>query len=590
MTAAASAILSFVFARRSSRACDAMEPRARYRRALAAIFAFFFLLFGTGTQQASAKRCGPFHFLKSTHDLVKQQHANSLLLLRSGDQEGTGFLIDALQGLFLTARHVVASSIADSSIPVSGTDASGQPVKLEVVDNDAKYDVALLRTIDFGKFRNETAFELSFDSPWTDTKITFPGLAFATDVDVTPTMPVPNTFVYNAAGNIILRTQVRSGDSGSPVFTDRGMVIGIMIRNQTSDQAVVVPVEYLRTFLLKHVGGIPGHGESPAEKFRDLILHESNGSELEDKLLPNKVPPQVSNFQLAGTIHLLIDGKMLHRIQAKLLDCPLYEAAYERGLGRVAAELYAAQKLAFAQPLVDQPGPDGAALAARKIFAMAEAEARVGNSRAAQFLYEDAAKTFSVAIQKSLDQTQGKFAVVLAGGASEPQEAARRVTKAYDQLQLVSTLPSFQTVPASAKRSDKFGVLLHDFYEATKRSAKLSPRGLTKQESEKLMVAAGWTAVVSKTDTWSALGYRALGDVLAADGKYDAAAKSYATAWQKGLNNKSVLNDFGFVKLKASDTDVSGPKYFDAKRILDETALTKDTTTKLLFKTGDIKY
>lgn len=101
--------------------------------------------------QSMAAPCNYFRHPPMNLLAADSKYKLSVIHITSGRKEGTAFLIDEKQGLFLTARHVVEASIAEngeSPKPVIGRfeELNAAPFNLRVVADDVRLDVALLKT------------------------------------------------------------------------------------------------------------------------------------------------------------------------------------------------------------------------------------------------------------------------------------------------------------------------------------------------------------------------------------------------------------------------------------------------------------
>ena len=179
---------------------------------------------------------------------------HAVLMIRSGVELGTAFLIDQDRGWFLTARHVVEPSILQSR-GVSGrfAEVGAQDFELSVIADDDGYDVALLEAVDDVQFRNRKELELSFFLPekqdvtvvgatWRGT----PGNSGRTWKAELVSIG-PKEFSINSEGQISV-DGVRD-KSGSPVIkASDGLVIGV-VSEQDGERGFATPISSLTHFL-----------------------------------------------------------------------------------------------------------------------------------------------------------------------------------------------------------------------------------------------------------------------------------------------------------------------------------------------------
>ena len=464
------------------------------------------------SESKSPKPCGDFEFGGSNFTHAREIHQKALLFVKSGDSKGTAFLIDALNARFLTARHVVLPSINDPSTPITGKsgEPNASPVKLHLLDEDEGLDVAVIQAEQPHPFQNAIAFELSLSEPSKQSEVTFPGLALAGDDDVTATMPSPSTFEFDSSAHIVFRTTVLAGDSGSPVFTSQGLVVGVILNSQRAAQATAVPMMNLAEFLMR------SPVEQPSKDFENAALQ--NSPLLRDTLKPDRTPPAISNLNLAVGLHLLAAGDDLRKIPAELVECPIVKAATDRGLNALAYRI-----ISRAAELRLQAVPDPrqrAAAVGRTILARAQQPGNEKNAELARFLYHGAATNLLQAIGSSLEAEGGARLVSVFGTASEsPQALAERAKIIYAGIGLdppPNVEPAaFNTTSTSQRlKSDQFAALLHDYYVALSGEAQLSRSVDNSAILDKAIVVAGWAALVSRTPGWQAANYRALADTL----------------------------------------------------------------------------
>jgi hypothetical protein len=293
-----------------------------------------------------ASPCPDFHFLNSSFTAIRRDYEPALLYVWTGDnsrtKHGVAFLIETSPPYYLTARHVVALSINNSSRPIKGVAPGGQKTELTVVAENQSLDVALLKR---GSAPSDDVhpYEL-FLTKRAPENVTFSGLAFADETDLHSVPPKEDAFTYNNnATEMQLRVNIGEGDSGAPVYTEQGLVVGIVRSKQVVSQATAVTMNSLSDFLTQHALAIPLGG--PAWQLHDLLLRTSDREVLIKKLTPSQLGGRISNFQLLGAIKLILDHREdeLPQLEDEIIKCPIIEAAHDRGLRDAAVNLEVAR-------------------------------------------------------------------------------------------------------------------------------------------------------------------------------------------------------------------------------------------------------
>ena len=291
----------------------------------------------------SCAACPDFHFADSAFGAVEQDHNSALLYLWSGDKSsnhGVAFLIDEQASYYLTARHVVAQSIKNSSLQIHGVDYGGHKMLLHVVAENETFDVALLKSDRSLQGDRVLAYEL-FLGNMAPELVTFAGMAFDDAAHVKPHPPGGSRFSEGGNGTLELTVNTDEGDSGAPVYTNKGLVIGIVTNKKVISQATAVAVKHLSAFLIPHAINLSLDG--PVRDLHEFLLLNPEADALVDRLSPAHTPGRVSNFQLLGTINLILAHGEFYLLPLDLVHCPLSQAAFDRGLEDAATDLRVAE-------------------------------------------------------------------------------------------------------------------------------------------------------------------------------------------------------------------------------------------------------
>lgn len=229
-----------------------------------ASLAFIFLLIGCAATNAavSEKQAArrPFHDVAAAVVQVRQVDTGI----------GTGFVVD-VRGLVLTNNHIV-ERVADVDGKLSSgkyevcTVASGiqSCVPAEVVATDAEHDLALLKVdkrfpaaVEFGDDLALASGDLVYY--WGNVGLILPPTLFVGRFANRAEPPyTPIKFPV-----LVLDVSMNYGGSGSPVFNERGKVVGIMVgftkianqpdsANAGAPLAVAIPAAAIVEFIKKN--------------------------------------------------------------------------------------------------------------------------------------------------------------------------------------------------------------------------------------------------------------------------------------------------------------------------------------------------
>jgi hypothetical protein len=298
-------------------------------------------LLNTFPSFADTLPCKEFHFPDSDFASVERDHRPSLLYVWVGqnrDEHGVAFLIDASAGYYLTARHVVLDNINDSTQTISVIAVgSSQKLTLSVLAHDEKLDVALLKVSGPPADHSQAPYELFLSNP-APLDATFSGMAFTNASEVRPTQPKENRLSLSDDGQEMeLRVSTDFGDSGAPVYTKQGLVVGIVTGKKRLSDAIIIPIRNVSKFLSDHSMDLPH--TSGAWKLHDDILLSTNINNLRSELTPAHLPDRPSNFEFLSAIETILHKEELGRIDPNIVDCPVVQAAHDRGLQDAAFEL-----------------------------------------------------------------------------------------------------------------------------------------------------------------------------------------------------------------------------------------------------------
>lgn len=176
---------------------------------------------------------------KLEKDLVEVKETKADISIPSFDPKtiATGFLIDA-KGLMITNAHVVKKS---RNIRVFNT--KGQPFNAFVVRLDIARDVAIIK-IDDTKFKSSGSLPYGIRNTSTDIAEPIFTLGFPRDEIVYGEGYMSAKTGYN--GDTLscqIAVPANPGNSGGPVFNNKGEVIGILSARETQAEGAVFAIQ-----------------------------------------------------------------------------------------------------------------------------------------------------------------------------------------------------------------------------------------------------------------------------------------------------------------------------------------------------------
>jgi serine protease Do len=287
------------------------------------------LLTTVGTGQSFS--CRNFELPELGKDFIYLNYANAVLRLQSGDEAGTGYLIDADRGYVITAAHVIEASLKDPSVPISGInpEAGRKTYRLRHVRNlkSQNIDIALLQLVPSGAMSGVVPLDIALRPP----RPSRPAYVFGYPRGETAISQQPADYVQgNDDGTMTVKQAAFPGDSGSPLIDDTGKVVGTCIERvltqerHVSNEAVFIPVSAIQEILKKI--SINPRTRSLDEKIRN---HETSRDELARDLLPT--PKNLSNVELYSWAWYM----KFHpspRIASTHFPCPILRALVHRKL------------------------------------------------------------------------------------------------------------------------------------------------------------------------------------------------------------------------------------------------------------------
>jgi hypothetical protein len=497
--------------------------------------------------------CDDFRFAEAGFESIERDYLPSLLYLWSGSHKeahGVGFLIDATSSFYLTARHVVAASINDPKELIKGIGADQKQIALEVVADNEALDVALLRakTTPTMTSNNVIPYELYLENPPLG-DATFSGMAFSTADSVSSTQPKENRLTMTSDGRqMLLRVNTDFGDSGAPVYNIQGLVVGIVTGKQRISQAVIIPLQTISDFLTPFSTMQPLG--SAAWRLHDDIVNSPQLGALRIGLKPAHVPGRVSNFELLGAIEMILRNRELAKIDPVIVDCPLVEAAHDRGLKQAAFDLvksdapYVVEKKEQSEPPPSSPSTGGTdAKHAEAIGDVMFEHAADWQSRDLAFsqkLAREAQSNYVEAITDALQTDESPLYVFASSRDSNVtfQHKAGMVLTNMDIDKNAIDITAFTTQEKKSAVNDHFAELLNKYYHAAVAA------GAPAKTMTVLRTSAAWASLLAKSNAEKAESYKTLADALMRADKPDKAARSLAEVYKLRPTDLFVLETY----------------------------------------------
>ncbi|WP_053073686.1 serine protease [Bacillus sp. LL01] len=184
-------------------------------------------------------------FLLKSNELSKdsdiQAWKEAVVSINGNGRKGTGFVIDP-EGLIVTNFHVI-----DTMNPIQISFSNGEIFSAEILKTNPENDIALLKVEE--KIKDFPSLALSHEKVDPNQPIYIIG------------NPLAHTFIVNegTTGEMVhtslssdvltIDVPVHSGNSGSPVITPEGKVVGVVYATTDDNQGLAVPTKQILELL-----------------------------------------------------------------------------------------------------------------------------------------------------------------------------------------------------------------------------------------------------------------------------------------------------------------------------------------------------
>ncbi|MGD6775108.1 S1C family serine protease [Sutcliffiella horikoshii] len=184
-------------------------------------------------------------FLLKSNELSKDSHIQAwkeaIVTINGSGRKGTGFVIDPA-GLIVTNFHVI-----DKMKEIQVSFSNGEIYSAEVLKENPENDIALLKVA--AQKKDLSSLPLSDQKIEPNRPIYIIG------------NPLAHTFIVNEGTSgemvrssllsevLIIDVPVHSGNSGSPVLTEDGLVIGVVYATSKENKGLAIPAKQILELL-----------------------------------------------------------------------------------------------------------------------------------------------------------------------------------------------------------------------------------------------------------------------------------------------------------------------------------------------------
>lgn len=250
--------------------------------------------------------------------------SDAVIFLNADGEKGTGYLIDAENGLVLTAGHVVAYNQCDARSKrvkdIGGSLKDGTQVRLTLINSlcSEDKDLALLQLSPKDGMKGVRALNLTLRAPQELAVVTtlgYPQGERTQAVEVGHVERVSPLQIAHASA---------PGLSGSPAIDGRGYVIGTAVTQVSSASARFVPSSWALPLL---------QGIAPGPRVMELdraVRAGTSGGELTLALIPG--PRGLSSASLISWAEYIVQGVASYKRSGQYFRCPIVQAYMHRQL------------------------------------------------------------------------------------------------------------------------------------------------------------------------------------------------------------------------------------------------------------------
>lgn len=304
------------------------------------IFTFFLLFTITFNFAQDCSEDYRYVNVFNKHDIEKATFNLDIVTSRGG-----AFVIDKENGYLITAYHVVkANTRKKGKKSISGSNGiSDVKFEFEVVETlkDYGYDLALIKVVNLDKWKSEVramkiesmdvTFDYQFDTKKCHLSSFNSGLGYKsliTPVVLDGIQKIPLNELNKIHNVFIAHKRTNSGQSGSPLVNENGLVTGILIQSDISNNlSYFVPSIYFQHFIRKI---------NTTNKVKDLINKIENGGISQSdfkRLFDTKYyKDYLRNYEIAQFIEYFLSSTNRVSYLCEWFKCPLFRILDQRRL------------------------------------------------------------------------------------------------------------------------------------------------------------------------------------------------------------------------------------------------------------------
>ena len=494
--------------------------------------------------------CGPFRFPSfQTQDFERHflyPHRNAILRLELKGEAGTGFLIDSERGLVVTARHVVKFAVKDHDLTIDGFSKMfpNETLKLRVVDaTTPSIDVAVLQTVPPNKLSAAPSVQFSLTPPTPGSPVVYAGFPNGGQTLVPGNAKISE---MDEAQSLTIRGATISGDSGSPVFDEHGLVIGIVTDGKTNLLGSIQSSLAFEALLLRLAPS------SKASSLFDSILGNPIPQNFEMQFRPSASKDGATNLDLLGLMKLLNKIENLTPSQKQKVWCPLYLSAHHRFMDSP-VKFITHHLPRFALPDVG-----------RNNFKMGKIYGLLGKTDKASEIHTLAQNQLLEASQDYIARKPDPIMGIACNVSSTQQNPLPVLQTAKKLLESGGLSPNIlinhrqtESPPKcdSASTDVVLSGLLRDLTLINFELAELGDEQV-EQNQQAATTLAALATLLSPGSQLHAPNLALLGDVARKRGDFKFSAGAYAGAWQNGEKAKWVITNFRHSRSKLETLDI----------------------------------
>lgn len=501
-----------------------------------------------------------------TKEQIYERYAGAVLRIQNEESKGTGYLIDSDKGYVLTAAHVVDPALKNPALPISATtrDLPGVELFLEVVMEDRKHDLVLLRSKDPSGLRSLKALDVSLQFPKEGRPLyamgypTYPTQKSDPEKGLVVLEKESAELVDSANGLLIVKQSNFPGESGSPLIDETGLVIAtcrerIGGSDLGSDTAEYVPMSRALDLIKK----IP-----PSPRIMSLDKRIQSNSISKDELVIHLLPldGRCSNVELLtwSFVAAGLPSQTYAKARA-LFTCPIFQSLTERSL--VVAAMSIAHLLGSAD------AGRALLLSGKRAVEMEEPESAREMLAASVISLRAAINEWGSANPEGLSQALCRSGILNRttalndGGDGASLGGAQWLTIDVEPAEWGNSLPSLKRSLCLNVQSDSYlAGLFQDHALAALYMSRVTDNPDREFWVREAVTSGSFAISAQGSGQQQSVAYTVFGDALFALKQHLPAAAAYATAYRQGFRQEWVEINWAHAVRAARKDGKSLPK------------------------------